>query len=787
MIELNFLKNYKFKWLRLSLLLTCLLTCLSSVLRSIDLALPAGISDLIALGGDNEGEVRLIWTAPGDDELAGKITGYLIKYDEVPIRTDPWFLEEGHKEYIYNWEGVDIVGPGEKQTITLTALTSYVGKRLYFAVKGYDENSNFGVWNSTLDVAGINSNSSCYVRLIPPAPVGNLSATASYKKISLAWTAPGDDGNINDISGGIFEIRCSKTAPITTETDWDNVSAGYPYRIMIPTSTSPGVMQQYLITGLENDVSYYFAIKTRDENILGWSELDTTSPEPSGTPFNALPAAFNLISPADKAFVPNTKPFFDWEDTIDPDGQGINSYGLQISEFSDFHFMVQAPSNLVYSSYTFIEALADDTTYYWRAKAIDSDGGITYTAARMFYINTSNLPPTSFDLLSPNSEIVLKKPSFLWQASSDPDPPGRIKYKIYYSSYSDFSTYLTVSGLTDTSYTLTSNLTESTTYYWKVEASDEYLVPASVFSNQTFSFYVKPVLPSSPANIKITNNIITWSPVLLDEDGTVSTDFSKYKIYRSTDIKNAGTAGTFAGYTTQTSTPAVTGYWTIIRAIDVFGNESANSIAVNPDESKQIFISNGRDLIIEIPQTVQSSLENTIISISKSGKIYDIKPLKSADLTEVTSFIFSAPVKITFETDDDCVYWYNGIEYVALGGQRGNSITVKTTKLGKFYTSSIQSSTLKLAYSFPTKIFTPNNDGINDEINLTFTGMSEEDVIAEVYDFTGRKISEMTRKDFSWFVWDGKDFNGKVVLPGIYIYQVRNGKNICNGTVVVAR
>ena len=502
--------------------------------------------------------------------------------------------------------------------------------------------------------------------------------------------------------------------------------------------------------------------------------------------FADSPAAFSLESPADNFISTNTKPSFNWANTTDPGGGSI-SYAFQYSFFSDFSSYNQI-QGLSYSSYTFTnDSLTDDNTYYWRAKAVDADGEYTYSGSRIIYVNVSNASPTAFDLVLPNNETVLKRPTLTWQPSSDPDPPGVIKYTIYYSSYSDFSSSQTISNLTSTEYTFTSNLTENTTYYWKVASIDEYTPPASTISNQTFSFYVKPVPPASPSNVKITAGIISWSPVSYDEDGADIVDLATYKIYRSSDIKIIGSTETFSGYTTLSSTPAISGFWTVIRAVDIFGNESENSVAVNPDDAKQILISNDKEVIIELPLAAQSSLSNVIISISKSGNIYDIKPLNSNNMSEINGFVFSSPVKITFETAGDCVYWHNGIEYVALGGKKGNSITVETTKLGKFYTGTLASTKLKLVSSFPTKIFTPNNDGINDEINLTFTGVTEDLTDAEIFDITGKKIADMKKNDYSRFSWDGKNADGKTVLPGIYIYQVKSGKNICNGTVVVAR
>ncbi|PIU83070.1 MAG: hypothetical protein COS68_05875, partial [Elusimicrobia bacterium CG06_land_8_20_14_3_00_38_11] len=189
-------------------------------------------------------------------------------------------------------------------------------------------------WESSWDTIGINTASSNLAKLIKPSSVNDLSITAGYKQATLSWTSPGDDGNLYDIVGGTFAIRYSDTGPIN-EFNWDNA----PYRIVIPTSTTADALQRYTLTGLTNGTTYYFALKTRDENELGWSAVDTTSPEPSGNPFNTPPTSFSLLSPSDDYISTTTKPSFDWADTTDPDVAGsIAYYSLEYSLFSDFSY-----------------------------------------------------------------------------------------------------------------------------------------------------------------------------------------------------------------------------------------------------------------------------------------------------------------------------------------------------------------------------------------------------------------------------------------------------------------
>ncbi|MFH1958076.1 MAG: IPT/TIG domain-containing protein, partial [bacterium] len=61
--------------------------------QTLDAVAPAAISDLTALEGSNGGEVKLKWTAPGDNGMTGNIAGgaYKIKYSSVAIITGSQF------------------------------------------------------------------------------------------------------------------------------------------------------------------------------------------------------------------------------------------------------------------------------------------------------------------------------------------------------------------------------------------------------------------------------------------------------------------------------------------------------------------------------------------------------------------------------------------------------------------------------------------------------------------------------------------------------------------------
>lgn len=90
--------------------------------------------------------------------------------------------------------------------------------------------------------------------------------------------------------------------------------------------------------------------------------------------------------------------------------------------------------------------------------------------------------------------------------------------------------------------------------------------------------------------------------------------------------------------------------------------------------------------------------------------------------------------------------------------------------------------------------FTPNDDGYNDFVVFDYPNMFSADATVIIYDRWNREI---WRKNFSSIrdfytilprSWDGKDKNGRVVEPGVYIYLVKvRGEVVCSGTITVAR
>jgi hypothetical protein len=115
-----------------------------------------------------------------------------------------------------------------------------------------------------------------------PAEVTDLAAiTAEDTKITLGWTATGDDGVVGQASN--YDLRCS-TLPIS-EANWNAATVVTD----VPAPRQAGQAEQFTVTGLQPETTYYFALKVRDEgnNSSGLSNVaSATTTEADTTPPN---------------------------------------------------------------------------------------------------------------------------------------------------------------------------------------------------------------------------------------------------------------------------------------------------------------------------------------------------------------------------------------------------------------------------------------------------------------------------------------------------------------------
>ena len=192
-------------------------------------------------------------------------------------------------------------------------------------------------------------------------------------------------------------------------------------------------------------------------------------------------------------------------------------------------------STVTGTSYTNTSYIENGNTYYYKVRALKSDGtagawssivSVTYRAAST---GTLSAPTVT------GGNDSQGRPTLKWNAVS-----GAAKYEIY-RSYSRDGSYSKYSTQTSTAYTNSSYLTSGTTYYYKVRALDANGNAGPYSAVVSVTCRLKLSAPTvTGGNDSQGRPTLKWNAV---------TGAAKYEVYRSTSR-----SGTYTKYSTQTST-----------------------------------------------------------------------------------------------------------------------------------------------------------------------------------------------------------------------------------------
>lgn len=371
---------------------------------------PSNISNLLIT---NVGEtvLDLGWTAVGDDGTTGTASQYDIRYYTDSITDSNWDLAT----QVLSEPTPQSAGSSESMTITgLSGNTKY-----YFAIKVADEVPNWSGLSNIPSVTTSNETTS-------PAAVSNLLASnATGNSIQLTWTAPGDDGNSGTATA--YDIRLSTS----------NINSGTFNSATIisnlPTPKAAGQPETLIVSGLDQEVTYYFALKTVDE-AANWSDLSnvvnaTTVDE---TPPNAI----NDLQVETGSLTGSIS--LNWTAPGDDDFNGVASlYEIRYSQSeidesnwlsSSLFLAPPVPANSGETEGVTISNLNPGEIYYVAIKAYDDMGNISTMSnvdSGEAFINIStgidddeNQLPTSFNLaqnypnpFNPSTSIQFSLPS----------------------------------------------------------------------------------------------------------------------------------------------------------------------------------------------------------------------------------------------------------------------------------------------------------------------------------------------------------------------------------------
>ena len=404
-------------------------------------------------------------------------------------------------------------------TVTGTSYTntSYIenGNTYYYKVRALDANGTAGAWSSIVSV--------------------------TYKQTLSAPTVTGG----NDTQG-------------RPTLKWKAVSGAAKYEVYRARSLNGDYIKYSTVTGtsytntsyIENGNTYYYKVRALDANGTAgaWSSIVSVT-------YKQTLSAPSVTGGNDSQGRPTLK----WNAV-----SGAAKYEVYRARSKDGDYIKY--STVTGTSYTNTSYIENGNTYYYKVRALKSDGtaGAWSSIVAVTYKQTLSAPAVT------GGNDAQGRPTLTWKAVT-----GAAKYEVY-RARSRSGEYIKYSTVTGTSYTNTSYIENGNTYYYKVRAlksdgtAGAWSSVVSVTYKQTLS--APAVTGGSDAQGRPT---LKWNAV---------TGAAKYEVYRArskdgTYTKYSTTTGT--AYTNSSYLTSGATYYYKVRALDANGNAGPYSAVVS--------------------------------------------------------------------------------------------------------------------------------------------------------------------------------------------------------------
>jgi len=329
-----------------------------------DTIAPAAINDLEAHNPTTD-SVIIHFTAVGDDSLDGTATAYDIRYSYENIDESDW---NNATEFIQSFVPL---ASGETEQLLITGLepeTEY-----YFAIKAIDDNDNYSLLSNVCDI-----NTQAVADVISPAIISDLSAELTDNNNALlSWTAVGDDENIG--TALYYEIKISEQ--LITEANWINATM----LENLPIPSESGTAEEYLVTNLVENRTYYFAIKAVDESDNASSLSDCVNITTESD--EVAPAAIIDLQVHEGLAVVNSRIKIEWTAPGGNGNEGVAaSYEIRYStneiteenwDSADIADCDLQPQEAGTNQSFDVNGLEAATIYYFAIKTTDASGNIS--------------------------------------------------------------------------------------------------------------------------------------------------------------------------------------------------------------------------------------------------------------------------------------------------------------------------------------------------------------------------------------------------------------------------
>lgn len=230
---------------------------LSDLNGNIDLTAPSAVSDL-NVTNTTTSSININWSAPADngtEASSGVVQSYDIRYSTENINLGNW-------DSATECTGEPTpVAPGVSQGFEINGL--FKGTTYYIALRSFDERPNQSPLSNIVTQTTLTE-----VDSSPPATISDLKVTNPTEiSLTITWTATGDDGSSGIAT--VYDIRYSNVE--ITDSNWENA-------ILIqnpPKPKSVGNTEEFVVTDLYPNTTYYFALKVGDE-VPNWSPISNS-------------------------------------------------------------------------------------------------------------------------------------------------------------------------------------------------------------------------------------------------------------------------------------------------------------------------------------------------------------------------------------------------------------------------------------------------------------------------------------------------------------------------------
>ena len=408
-------------------------------------------------------------------------------------------------------------------TVTGTSYTntSYIesGSTYYYKVRALDANGTAGAWSSVVSV--------------------------TYKQTLSAPTVTGG----NDAQG----------RPTLT---WKVITGAAKYEVYRARSKDGDYIKYSTVTGtsytntsyIEDGNTYYYKVRAlgSDGTAGAWSSIVSVTYRAASTGTLSAPS---VTGGKDSQGRPTLK----WNAV-----SGAAKYEVYRARSKDGDYIKY--STVTGTSYTNTSYIEDGNTYYYKVRALKSDGtaGAWSSIVSVTYKQTLSAPTVT------GGNDAQGRPTLTWKAVT-----GAAKYEVYRARSKD-GTYSKYSTTTGTAYTNSSYLTSGATYYYKVRALD---------ANGNAGPYSAVV--SVTCRLKLTAPTVTGST---DSQGRPTlkwnavTGAAKYEVYRARSkdgdyIKYSTVTGT--SYTNTSYIENGNTYYYKVRALGSDGTAGPDSTPVS--------------------------------------------------------------------------------------------------------------------------------------------------------------------------------------------------------------